>query len=757
MSRFEDHLIRGRSHRLLGRAVLVCLIGCLVGVNLSASAGVSAASGAVDIYTDALAQGWDNWSWTTVDLQSTAQVHSGSYSIAVTYGAWSGLQLHYPEISTVGATYLRFFIHGGATGGQQLNVYARHVVNGVEENGPSVAVSPLPVPNSWSEVHIPLTDLGVANSTLTGLVWQGSTGGAQPTLYLDDIALAADVSPDGPSLSAGYLVPRGVPADGATQAVVRVTVSDPQGLADVASVSLNGDMLGQASIPLRDDGANNDGAAGDGVYGAVFTVPAGTPSGEQTLVAFAQDDEGHQSSLRLGAFDVYGAPGGQIPAALTQRLGWGSNAWSETPGEDWQVKSGVPWNYVYQYITYSWYTDGWGGNFVGRFVNQAWSKGYVPLISVYMILGLPPTCGESASCYASKLQDPSAVSTYLAALQEAARQARGAQPVIFHLEPDFYGYMQQLSNDDGRPAGVRPDDPSSYPVALNVAGYPDTLAGFGQRMVDLIHATAANALVAPAASMWATNGDPNAVTSAEAVRMGQRTAAFINAMGGAQADLIVTEWSDRDAGSGLRPWWDDANLTLPRPTRAILWENALSVAAGKRLMLWQIPVGNMALPNNCNQYRDNRAAYAFSHPRDLVDAGVFAVVFGGGADCMTSVTTDGGFVGAQGAIAYALPAAPTGLAAGLATGPQVPLHWNDNTEPDLWGYRVSYQPVSGGPITSVDARRQTTFNVLLPSAGAWRVSVLAYDAMGQLGPASSVITVTTTADAHLVFLPVTRR
>ena len=296
------------------------------------------------------------------------------------------------------------------------------------------------------------------------------------------------------------------------------------------------------------------------------------------------------------------------------------------------MNSGVPWNYVYQYITYDWYVNGWGGNFVGRFVNQAWSKGYVPLISVYMILELPPTCGESATCYATKLQNATAVSTYLAALQEAARQAQGTHPVIFHLEPDFYGYMQQLSNSDERPAGVQPDDPSSYPVALNVAGYPNTLAGFGRRMVDVIHATAPNALVAPAASMWATNGDPNSVTVSQVISMGQRTAAFIDAMGGAQSDLLVAEWSDRDAGSGLRPWWDDTNLTLPRPTRAILWENALSAAAHKRLMLWQMPVGNMSLDNTCDHYRDNRAAYAFQHPRDLFDAGVFAVLFGGGAD-----------------------------------------------------------------------------------------------------------------------------
>lgn len=734
--------------------LLVALLCLLPGLKAMPSPQLALA--VQEIYTDALAAGWSNWSWATVNLQATAPVHSGSRSIAVTCSAWQGLYLHYPELATAGFTHLRFFIHGGGAGGQQLHVYATYPVNGSDQNGPAVAVLP-PAANTWSEVRIALADLGGANVALTGLIWQDTTGGAQPAFYVDDVALVADANPDGPTLSAGYLRPRAVPADGGTQTMVRVRVSDPQGLSDIASVTLDGSALGRGAIPLRDDGWSNDSAPGDGVYGAVFTVAPGTASGEPQLLVTAQDQAGHRASLQLGALAVLASAGGRIPSALPQRLGWGSNAWSETPGQDWQVNSGVPWNYVYQYITYDWYVNGWGGNFVGRFVNQAWNKGYVPLISVYMILEVPPNCGESATCYAAKLQNSQTVSTYLAALQEAARQAQGPHPVIFHLEPDFYGYMQQLSNSAERPAGVQPDDPSSYPVALNVAGYPNTLAGFGRRMVDLIHATAPNALVAPAASMWATNGDPNSVPVAQVTSMGQRTAAFLEAMGGAQADLLVVEWSDRDAGSGLRPWWDDTNLTLPRPTRAILWENALSVAAHKRLILWQMPVGNMALDNTCDHYRDNRAAYVFQHPRDLVDAGVFAVLFGGGAECQTQVTTDGGFVAAQGVIAYARPLTPTGLAAGPVVGSLVSVRWDENTEPDLWGYRVSQQPAQGGAALAVDAGRKNALMLLLPQAGDWRITVAAYDAMGQLGPASAVITVTTTINAQQVFLPLIQR
>ena len=149
------------------------------------------------------------------------------------------------------------------------------------------------------------------------------------------------------------------------------------------------------------------------------------------------------------------------------------------------------------------------------------------------------------------------------------------------------------------------------------------------------------------------------------ITLAQRTAAFIDEMGGAQSDLLVVEWSDRDAGSGLRPWWDDTNRTLPRPTRAILWENALSAAARKRLMLWQMPCGNMSLDNTCDHYRDNRAAYAFRHPRDLSDAGVCAVMFGGGAGCMTVPRPTAASSATRGDIAYASPGKPTGSSADL--------------------------------------------------------------------------------------------
>lgn len=724
------------------------LIFLLLVAMIAAPAGAPRAAPALSrpIYSDSLAPGWQNWSWATVNLGATSPVHSGSKSISVSMGAWQGLYLHNPSPDLLGTTHLQFYIHGGSAGGQRLNLLFYFEAG----NGPALAL-PLPQAGAWTQVRLPLTALNPAGARVSGIVWQDASGGSQPVFYIDDIAFVSEEDPNGPQLSEGVLLPRSLPADGFSTLAASARVSDPQGAGDIAEVRLVTGSLGLGEVVMADDGRSYDGAAGDGVYGAVLMLPPGAPSGERFLLVTARDGAGHTASLPLGALNVLAPPGGGIPAGLPQRIGWGSNAWSETPGGDWQVNSGVPWDYVYQYITYDW--ESWGGSFVRRFVNQAWNKGFTPMVVVYMALKTPPDCGEDSLCYAGKLKNPAFVNAYLASLERVAVEARGDKPVIFNLEPDFYGYMQQLSRSSSRPPGVQPDDPASYPVALNRPGYPNNLAGFGRYIVDLIHLTASNALVAPMASAWAAPPDPQNLSAAAAIENAGRVAAFIGAMGGAQADLLVVEWSDRDAGSGQRPWWDDADQVLPRPTRAILWENALARASGKRLLLWQVPVGNMALDDTCDHYRDNRAAYLFNHARDIFEAGIAGVLFGGGMNCMTQVSTDGGFVKAQGQIAYAAPAAPIGLAVESVSGPLARLRWNASPEPDLWRYALRYRRLPNGAVTTIPVSRRNSTGLILPEAGDWEVRLAAVDAMGNTSAFSAPVSLTTLEGARLLYLP----
>ena len=107
------------------------------------------------IYGDALGSGWQDWSWnTTVNLNDAAPVHGGSQSIAVTYTvAWAGLYLHAePAVDLSGYDTLRFWIHGGSAGHQQLRV----VANG--DGSSTFAITA--TANTWAQFNVPLAALG---------------------------------------------------------------------------------------------------------------------------------------------------------------------------------------------------------------------------------------------------------------------------------------------------------------------------------------------------------------------------------------------------------------------------------------------------------------------------------------------------------------------------------------------------------------------------------------------------------------------
>ena len=89
-------------------------------------------------------------------------------------------------------------------------------------------------------------------------------------------------------------------------------------------------------------------------------------------------------------------------------------------------------------------------------------------------------------------------------------------------------------------------------------------------------------------------------------------------------------------------------------------------------------------------------------------------------------------------------------------GATVTLRWNENTEPDLAGYRLRYQQGSGAAGT-LDFSRANSATLLLPSAGSWQISVAALDAMGRASAFSAPVSANTTAGAARVLVPVARR
>lgn len=140
----------------------------------------------LEIYSDGLASGWNNWSWgTNADFANPNPVQSGSSSIAVTYTeGWAGLYLHSDtDIDVTTYDTLRFFIHGGTTGGQSVNVtvFSTGSVNVVAQAG------------TWTEVNVKIKDLGDVTA-IRDLVFQDTTGGVQPTFYIDGIELISSTT-----------------------------------------------------------------------------------------------------------------------------------------------------------------------------------------------------------------------------------------------------------------------------------------------------------------------------------------------------------------------------------------------------------------------------------------------------------------------------------------------------------------------------------------------------------------------------------
>jgi alpha-L-arabinofuranosidase len=154
----------------------------------------ASSQGPLAVYTDTLVNGFQDWGWATRDYANTTSVHSGNRSIAVTFtGTWQGLQIYHPDMNSTPYTSLSFWIHGGASGGQRLQVYGLLHVGSNPNAGQGLYASlGTLTANTWQRFVIPLSTLGVANkANFTGFVIQDRIGSVQPTFYVDDVELVA--------------------------------------------------------------------------------------------------------------------------------------------------------------------------------------------------------------------------------------------------------------------------------------------------------------------------------------------------------------------------------------------------------------------------------------------------------------------------------------------------------------------------------------------------------------------------------------
>ncbi len=154
------------------------------------------------VYTDSLQNGWENWSWATVNIANNSPAHSGPSSISVSSANWQALYLHHSAQSGAAFTNLTFWIHGGTAGGQIVQVQAAR--SGVIQ--PPVVLAALPA-NSWRQETLSLAALGVAAANdFDGFWLQVQNSGLAPTFYVDDIALTGTTNTTPPPVATNLTV-----------------------------------------------------------------------------------------------------------------------------------------------------------------------------------------------------------------------------------------------------------------------------------------------------------------------------------------------------------------------------------------------------------------------------------------------------------------------------------------------------------------------------------------------------------------------
>jgi hypothetical protein len=367
------------------------------------------------------------------------------------------------------------------------------------------------------------------------------------------------------------------------------------------------------------------------------------------------------------------APFAQVPAAHAQAglpslpAGWPTTVQlgrGDGPGGAAAMRALAPFGFRYQYLSAGANTGhGWQhwqgsneppGTFVTRYVDESVAQGITPVFTYYMIYQSLPGGDSEQSAVLTNLDNTATMQAYWADLKLFFQKA-GAFPsskVVFHVEPDLWGYIQQIAGNDNAASVPAKVQVTGVP---EVVGLPDNVAGLAQGIVRLRNQYAPNVILGYHVSVWGTNVDiamsdpPDGAVDT----LGNRAGAFYNSLG-ASFDVAFGEVSDRDSGymvmvqnKGPQSWWNSEDFR--RHARFIARFVATS---GKRMVMWQIPLGNTkmrAMNNTIHHYQDNRVEWLLDEPgrthlTAYVNAGVIGFLFGGGngdVTCACDAAGDG--------------------------------------------------------------------------------------------------------------------
>ncbi len=151
-------------------------------------------SQALNIYTDGLAAGWQNWSWwtPTLNMASTDPVYDGSQSLQAAVDPWGAVSLWNPGIDQSAYSWLEFRILGSLAEDQHLVLFVE-TDDGIEQDhvpvddcrhieGGTLAT------DQWKLVRIPLSDLNRSGKHISRITVQNQSS-VTASFWIDDLRL----------------------------------------------------------------------------------------------------------------------------------------------------------------------------------------------------------------------------------------------------------------------------------------------------------------------------------------------------------------------------------------------------------------------------------------------------------------------------------------------------------------------------------------------------------------------------------------
>jgi len=378
-----------------------------------------------------------------------------------------------------------------------------------------------------------------------------------------------------------------------------------------ASIPLFGSPTGQAGTGGQNNGGQVAGnTSGGGTQGGTGGTSGGTAPVPATVALASKLGKPSRVLVGLGATSIDDMKSQDIHPDIVERylVGVGSGAWPT-----WNSPDGA-------YVTFT--------------AQAADAYGAVPMFTLYQM-----TANGEGNL--SGISDATFMNKYWGQVRLMyQRIAEWGKPALVNVEPDFWGFA--ASQAPGRDLTKMAASVKGQPECSTL---PDTVAGLGQCFVQMGRKVAPKALIGFPPAFW--NG-----TTAE-------IAAMMRTVGANQADFIVAQTSDRDAGcreaaspppecqNGSAPfYWDASNKTSPSFHDSQKQYSDYRAALGNDLPIlwWQTPMGVPSdTPGGTDQhYRDNHVDYMLTNTQEYGDMHTVGIVFSAGAGSQTSIGTDGG-------------------------------------------------------------------------------------------------------------------